>query len=144
MNTTGKFHLLGPKDLDQIIEWDETYFPMPWSAKQWREMNLEHHLLMSWEEMGFALFGFMEGDDTAHLLKILIKPELRGKGPALNFWKEILNFLTSKKVKNIYLEVEASNERAIGFYQKLGFLTLRRVKGYYSNGSDALMMNLTL
>lgn len=146
MNTTGNFHeLLDGSELSSLIELDQNFFPNPWTPRQWQELNFAQHLLFSWKKnLGFALFGYLKGDDTAHLYKILIHPDQQGRGEVQDFWSCIKAELQNRGARSIYLEVEAQNERAIGFYQKVGFQTLRKVKAYYSDGSDALMMNLTL
>ncbi|WPU66315.1 GNAT family N-acetyltransferase [Peredibacter starrii] len=148
MNTTGNFHELGPaSNLNDVAQMDEKHFPHPWKPLDWKELDFSKHLLYSWsgEKLeAFALFGLVPGDGTAHLYKIQIDPALQGKGVSLPFWSAILENLRQKNVKNIYLEVESSNDRAIGFYKKVGFSCLRRVKGYYSNGSDGLMLQITL
>ena len=149
MNTTGKFTGLNPAHLDfpEVLELDQTQFPRPWSAKDWQELNWCHHLLFGWQLenqlVGFALFSFIPGDDSAHLLKICVQTYLRGLGTAQAFWESCQSHLKTAGTKSIYLEVEALNPRAIGFYNKLGFETLRKVKGYYSDGSDAVTMQMT-
>ena len=146
MNTTGNLTQLSKmSDLSDVIKMDQQFFPNPWTLDQWQELNFDRHLLFTWKgNKGFALFGFLPGDDVAHLYKILIRPDQQGKGESQEFWSNILPQLQLMQAKSIYLEVEATNLRAIGFYQKASFKTLRKVKSYYSDGSDALMMSLTL
>lgn len=147
MNTTGSFHheIQIP---DDVIRADQSFFPNPWTNNQWLELDLKQHHLLTWrkqnELIGYALFQQVSGDDTAHLLKILIIPEKRGMSFTREFWMSILTFLKGTGTHGIYLEVESNNNRAISFYNKSGFKLLRRIKGYYSNGEDALTMMLTL
>ncbi len=94
--------------------------------------------------IGFALFGKVDGDDTAHLFKICLTPERRGSGEAKRFWEEILLKLKSYKVAKVFLEVEESNLTAQGFYRKVGFNSLRISKGFYSDGENAVIMLLML
>jgi ribosomal protein S18 acetylase RimI-like enzyme len=56
----------------------------------------------------------------------------------------MIHQLQIKGFRSVYLEVEATNFRAKSFYEKVGFNLLRRNKGYYSSGEDALIMSLTL
>lgn len=150
MNTTGKLRatdLAGP-NLAAVISLDHQHFPNPWTEQQWRELNPDQNLLLEWRSQdkcqGFALFGAVPSDNTVHLYKILLHPDYRGTGMAQDFWKAIYLFLKSKGIISVYLEVEADNNRAISFYEKVGFTLLRKNKGYYSNGQDALIMELTL
>ena len=149
MNTTGNFSRLNPahSDFPKVLDLDQTQFPRPWSAKDWQELNWDHHFLFGWQLenqlVGFALFSFIPGDDSAHLLKVCVQTNLRGSGTAQAFWVSCQDYLKTAGIASFYLEVEAHNQRAIGFYNKLGFQTLRKNKGYYSDGSDAVIMQMT-
>ncbi len=44
------------------------------------------------------------------------------------------------EIKKIILEVRASNEGAISFYEKNGFIKIRPIKNYYKDGEDAIAM----
>ncbi len=148
MSITGR--LVGPEaPSPEVVTLDLELFPTPWSPEQWGSLTDGGILLFTWRShaaalLGFALFGVAEGDVVAHLYKILLRPEFRGTGEARAFWAEASQDLRRRGYSSVYLEVESSNSVAIGFYERLGFTTLRRVRSYYSNGSDAIMMNLTL
>lgn len=150
MNTTGKLREvnLAEPGREQVILLDHQHFPNPWTEQQWQDLNPDQNLLLEWRPaehcQGFALFGAVPGDNTVHLYKILLHPDYRGTGMAQDFWKAICLFLQSKGIISVYLEVEANNHRAVSFYEKVGFTLLRKNKGYYSNGQDALIMELTL
>ena len=149
MNTTGKLQKVWINDLafSAVFEMDQKHFPRSWSRTDWLDLSAAHHELYIWEKerpLGFALFMRVTGDETAHLLKVCLLPEVRGGSESAPFWKEVLVKLNSLGVQKIYLEVEAHNQKAIGFYQKCGFEKLKLTKAYYSDGSDAWMMSLTL
>ena len=150
MNTTGNFFQLSLSDsfFNNVYLLDKAEFPKPWSLEGWKGLNWKHHLLFGWKAQevlnGFALFCILEGDDAAHLLKICIASEFRGSGSAQGLWNFSLQELQARAAKSIYLEVETNNMSAIKFYQKIGFTTLRRIQGYYSDGGDALTMQLTI
>lgn len=59
-------------------------------------------------------------EDKNQLQAIYILPEYHGKGIGTNLWETILPFFD--KSKDIYVEVADYNEKAIGFYKKLGFV----------------------
>lgn len=139
MNITGEL------PSQEVIELDQSFFPHPWTLKQWQEFDPKNDLLYVVRNphlMGFALFG--KSDDTAHLYKILLHPNERGNGQALLFWEHLTQDLKMAGFMKIYLEVEASNSRAISFYKKAGLKELRKIKGYYSTGEDALTMLMPL
>ena len=147
MNTTGKL-AVEPVTTPDVLALDQAAFPHPWTSEQWSELKADQNILFTWRTqntlIGYCLFGTNPGDDVAHLFKILIDPAHRQQGNAVLFWSAIVHALKIKKLSRVYLEVEVSNQRAILFYEMAGFKLLRRNKGYYSNGEDALMMELTL
>lgn len=130
------------KIVDWIQEVDKDFFPWPWSSKSWSEINFENHSLYLIEKnnkhLGFALFQSLNGDDSCHLLKILILPVFRGLGYGSQLLKECLQKENSLGKKSCYLEVERGNSGAIGLYERLGFKKVREVEGFYKNGNDAL------
>ncbi len=146
MNTTGRTtkELPGP----EVIHLDQQHFPQPWSVRQWEDLDPRSHCLYVFrlqnEVLGFALFGTVPEDNVAHLYKILILPEVRGQGVAKVLWRFAAQDIAAQHKLSVYLEVEANNVQAIRFYQKLGFLVLSRKKFFYSNGQDALILQLTL
>lgn len=150
MNTTGNFLVLNSSSADflQILDLDVRDFPRPWSKDDWLALNWDHHVLYGFKSgndlTAFALFGRVPGDDVAHLLKICVAQNLRGSGLTQEFWKSCTDKLKLQNVKSIYLEVESRNQRAVLFYEKCGFLLLRKIKGYYSDGTDALTMEMTI
>lgn len=150
MNITGNFLRLNPSaaEFGQVLNLDQVDFPKPWSAQDWNQLNWDHHLLYAlFSSQGlsaFALFARVPGDDTAHLLKICVAHAQRGSGLTQEFWKSCLDNLKLSEIKSIYLEVESPNHRAIGFYQKCGFQLLRKIKAYYSDGTDAMTMKMTI
>ncbi len=150
MNTTGKFLNLSHEHAlwKDVIEMDQAHFPRPWKDDDWNSVDFSRHHLWAFQDenrlVGYALFVTNPGDETAHLLKILVHPESRGGPQTAIFWNEIAKSLRNLRFQQVYLEVEESNGRARAFYAKLGFQVLRRVKSYYSDGESGVMMQLTL
>lgn len=64
-------------------------------------------------------YGILE-NDLNKLQAVYILPEYQGKGVGTMFWKEISKFFN--KGKDVIVEVVNYNEKAIGFYKKLGFV----------------------
>jgi ribosomal-protein-alanine N-acetyltransferase len=148
MSITGR--LGGPEAVSaEIIALDREHFSRPWTADEWSSLSSQRSLLFTWlrgasETLGFALFGYADGDDLVHLYKILLRPDCRGTGESEAFWSSIEAELLRHGFASVYLEVESNNSRAIRFYEREGFRLLRRNRSYYSDGQDALMMSLTL
>jgi len=150
MNSIGKLLRVDSQKviIEKVKEIDQKHFPNPWSDSEWMTLNWGHHHLYIFtledEILGFALFSIVTGDNVAHLLKICLCPPYRGTEISKGFWISLLNELKQLGMSSVYLEVESTNLRAIKFYKKNNFEQLRVIKGFYSNGGDALTMNLTL
>ena len=133
----------------EVFDLDAKEFPQPWTLTQWQELDYRHNRLFTLrspegELVSFTLFGLTEGDDTAHLYKIVTRQEARGTSATLDFFQAIIKKLSTEGFKSIYLEVEVNNKRAVRFYEKVGLKILRLNRRFYSNGEDALIMSMTL
>jgi len=73
-----------------------------------------------------------------------LKEKFRRKGLGSKLMKYIINISSAMKIKNIFLEVRASNYSALKFYEKFGFKKIGSRKKYYSNSGDAVVMVKTL
>lgn len=149
MNITGNSFV--PFDfvhVEEVIRLDREYFYRPWNTGQWVDLDWNLHFLALWgtpdKLKGFGLFSIVPGDEAAHLLKLLVRPELQGSGEAKQFFDQTCGVLKDKGIGRIFLEVEKSNTRAIKFYEKAGFKLLRLIKNFYSDGGDALTMDVVL
>jgi ribosomal-protein-alanine N-acetyltransferase len=98
----------------------------------------KHHKIV-----GFIV-GVKTSSEDARILMIAVLEKLRGQniGSALlnHFLKEII----IQKIKHVELEVKISNNMAIEFYRKHGFIIIDTIPKFYQNGEDAYTMRLTL
>ena len=88
--------------------------------------------------VGYGVLG-MEGD-SAHLMNIAVLPEYRQHGIALQLMAGLDEISREWNCRKMYLEVRSSNMIARNFYSSLGFVYSSRVKGYYADGEDALVL----
>ncbi len=150
MNTSGKKNIIKEELAlpNVVMELDAEYFTFPWSKAQWEGNDFVLNKLYTWRNedliKGFVLLQMIPGDTTAHLLKICLRKEFQGTGESLLFWRELEVMFKQVQMTSIFLEVELTNKRAIGFYHKLGFKNLRLIKNFYSSGESAQTMLLTL
>lgn len=98
----------------------------------------KHHKIV-----GFIV-GVKTSPENARILMIAVSEKQRGQniGSALlnNFLKE----MTIQKIKHVELEVKISNNVAIGFYRKHGFIVIDTISKFYQSGEDAYTMHLIL
>ncbi len=77
----------------------------------------------------------------AHILKFGVRQSWRGRGIGRALLLYSLNELSLMRVSVVWLEVRASNTIAQTLYKAVGFSTVGRRRGYYSdNGEDAVLM----
>lgn len=79
--------------------------------------------------------------NEAHITNLSVHPDFRNKKVAHRLLLTSIKECYGEKIKFITLEVRASNEKAIGLYEKFGFKSLGFRKKYYQdNNEDALIM----
>lgn len=76
-----------------------------------------------------------------HVVSIAVMEAYRRRGIATALMEQAMeNSAVEYGATECFLEVRASNEPALGLYNKLGFKRTRRLAGYYMNGEDAWEM----
>ena len=119
-----------------------------WTKLQWEELNdsfggysLFQICNESHELLGFSLWN-IQATDCAHLLKIVITTDFRGRGAGKTLLSSSIEELKSLDFNDFYLEVECQNTSAIRLYERLGFERVHLKKRFYRDGSDAFAMHL--
>jgi ribosomal-protein-alanine N-acetyltransferase len=88
----------------------------------------------------------MRGADEVHLLNFTVASDHQRQGLAQAMMRYLREWSVSRGVHSIWLEVRASNHRAIGVYLASGFVKDGVRPGYYPvhNGQreDAVVMSL--
>lgn len=80
----------------------------------------------------------------AQLLMIAVIPERAGAGVGGFLLKAVLEDLRLRFFRTITLEVSGANLPALGLYRSFGFVEVGRRSGYYPDGSEAVLMDLSL
>jgi [ribosomal protein S18]-alanine N-acetyltransferase len=88
--------------------------------------------------VGFALVRLLMNNsdaffDSSEILNIAVRHSFQKRGIGQMIFDEILRTLKEKNIKEIWLEVRASNAQAVAFYQKNGFEMQFERKNYYQN-----------
>jgi len=94
--------------------------------------------------IGFALVRLLIGNsnasnisfDSSEILNIAVRNSFQNKGIGQMIFDEILRALKEKNIKEIWLEVRKSNDKAVIFYQKNNFERQFERKNYYSNPTE--------
>lgn len=120
----------------------------------WPEEMLAHELthpralllVAAWAEgrpaVGYV--SFRSGAGEAELLRLAVDPAERRRGVARALVEAGFDLLRGQGVETCFLEVRQDNEGAIAFYLDLDFERAGRRRGYYRDGTDALIYSLAL
>jgi ribosomal-protein-alanine N-acetyltransferase len=143
-----KISLLDINDLEEVYEIEVLTNPSPWSIDNFKSsFEVGHHGLVCKEDnkmLGFLIFSPIKPE--AHLLSIAVIETQQYKGIGSLLLKSMISQCNAMGINQVFLEVRASNEKAIGFYQKYGFKKDAIRENYYSGDipEDALLMSLGL
>ncbi|SVC60732.1 uncharacterized protein METZ01_LOCUS313586, partial [marine metagenome] len=83
--------------------------------------------------------------DQGELANMAVTLQFRGNGLGAHLMASVLEVARDRGVRTMYLEVRASNERAVELYRRFGFCDVGLRKGYYQDPKeDARMMKAVL
>jgi len=92
------------------------------------------------------IVGFIIGVKTSQkelrILLLAVDEKYRRKGIGSMLLKKLL--LNFPDVRRIYLETRVDNMQAIKFYMKHGFRIVEKIKNFYTDGSEAYIMEKVL
>ncbi len=129
--------------LTQITELEQMCIPNPWSYEMFElEAGRTGGIVLAALDENGDVMGFLTAQrvvDAADINNVAVHPDKRRQavGSAL-----LAAFLEQNAdCVQIFLEVRASNEAAIGLYKKHGFLAVGMRKRYYTNPvEDGILM----
>ncbi len=130
------------EDISQVELIEKVSFPNPYTKDLFTHY-LSHtpggFLLAEWEGgvVGYII-AELEGMN-ALIVSLAVSPEYRNRGVASLLLQEALGTLC-KGARRVHLQVGAENVSAIAFYRKFSFKRIGRIKSYYPNGDDAILM----
>ncbi|MBO9516141.1 MAG: GNAT family N-acetyltransferase [Variovorax sp.] len=99
-------------------------------------------------EIIIGYFVAMKGVDEVHLLNITVAPAFQRQGWAPLMLEALAGWSRAQNAQWLWLEVRASNHRALAIYERNGFRRVGVRKGYYpaqvNLREDAVVMSLRL
>ncbi|MGC6388381.1 ribosomal protein S18-alanine N-acetyltransferase [Ewingella sp. S1.OA.A_B6] len=141
--------ILTPADLPRAFQIENASHAFPWTEKTFASNQGERYLnlkMMQGDEMaGFAITQVVL--DEATLFNIAIDPAFQRHGLGRALLEEVIQQLELRDVVTLWLEVRASNSKAITLYESLGFNEVSVRRNYYPSAQgreDAIMMALIL
>jgi ribosomal-protein-alanine N-acetyltransferase len=126
-----------------------------WTAAQFRETLEEGRTLrrsvlvaeQAGEVAGFAVASALSNvfPVEAELESIAVAPAQQGHGIGRRLLEATLQWAAAQNAETIRLEARASNDRALGIYERSGFHLIGRRPGYYAAPvEDAVVMERTI
>ncbi len=137
---------MGESDLDDVVSLEAHVQAFPWTRRNFSDALAAGNGAWVMRQEG-RLAGFcvlMFAPDVAHLLVIAVARSVQrqGLGTKLLAWCE--SQARARGTDGVLLEVRPSNEKALKFYERLGYLQIGVRRGYYpaekDQREDALVM----
>lgn len=145
-----RFEPLSDAQLDAVLRVEQRAYGHPWTRGNFvdsREAGYQVQLLMGGDQL-LGYFVAMEGVEEVHLLNITVAPEFQGQGWALVMLDALSLWSRGRGAHWLWLEVRASNARAMQVYQRYGYAKVGERKNYYpadhGRREDAVVMSLKL
>ena len=135
--------------LDDLLRIEQRAYSHPWSRGNFVD-SLQAGYAVQALMAGDTLVGYyvaMQGVDEVHLLNITVAPEYQGQGHAVLMLDALALWSRQCQARCLWLEVRASNARALQVYERYGFRRVGVRKGYYPDHGrreDAVVMSLML
>lgn len=141
--------ILTPDDLAIAYQIEQASHAFPWTEKTLAsnqgDRYLNFKLSVDQKMVGFAITQIVL--DEATLFNLAIDPHYQRRGYGRLLLEHVIDQLATRNIVTLWLEVRASNARAITLYESLGFNEVSVRRNYYpgANGrEDAIMMALPM
>lgn len=138
-------------DLQEVLDLEQTVYPHPWSMANFSDSlasGYEAWVLRDTDHELMGYFLLMAIVDEAHLLNVAVSAERQGQGLGRFLLNQAVACARGLGMESVLLEVRPSNTRALEIYQRYGFETIGRRKGYYPAANqqreDAIVMRFAL
>lgn len=129
----------------------QTKTAAPWAAQEFeseaKQKSSKVFILIPKENatkipIGFCCLRFVL--DTAEITNFAISPSMQRRHLGTKLFAYALNFLKTKGVKEVTLEVSSANKNAQEFYKKFKFTCVNIRKKFYNMEEDALLLKVKL
>lgn len=122
-------------------------FDRPWPEAEFASLLHMPSTLGLSVSTGAGLAGFVLvriALDEAEILTIAVNPDARRSGVGRTLMAAMEASLADSGVSRVFLEVSTQNTAARALYERQGFSRVGLRRGYYGDGTDALVLEKTL
>lgn len=127
---------INQEDINQIYQIEQEVFTKSDQYKNIEKLLLNPNYFIIGNFQKNKLISYIIGiklNDQFEILKIATKKQHQQSG----FASSLFNYI-AKDFKEIFLEVNETNKKAIKFYENLGFEQIGLRKSYYANNENAI------
>jgi ribosomal-protein-alanine N-acetyltransferase len=134
--------------LPDVLRVEQSAYSHPWTHGNFIDSIASGYHLPLWLEQDqiAAYLVAMRGVDEVHLLNLTVAPDFQRQGWARMLLQHLRDWSIERGAHNLWLEVRASNLRALQVYQAHGFTTEGLRRDYYpvhmGRREDAVVMSL--
>lgn len=136
-------------DIPAMLATEQAATAYPWAESSFRSSFSERYFnavaLRNEQVVGFYIGELVAGE--ASLFDIAVHPAQQGKGIGKVLLTHFLDEAARRQATDCWLEVRASNQKAIALYQLLGFHQVGIRPAYYpaqGGKEDAILMAMSL
>jgi [ribosomal protein S18]-alanine N-acetyltransferase len=156
VNPTYQFKLDGvtlrnmtPDDVTAVEVLERRLFPVDaWPMQMFfdelAQIDTRRYVVAEADGKIVAYAGLMCIEPIADVQTIAVVPEFEGRGIGSAILTELIEEARRRGAVEVLLEVRADNPRAQALYVRFGFEQIHVRRRYYRDGTDALIMRLTL
>ncbi|MCW5961728.1 MAG: ribosomal protein S18-alanine N-acetyltransferase [Pyrinomonadaceae bacterium] len=145
--TTYSIHPLTAKHLNEVMllnvrcfKAGENYTKYTFSYLLSEPNTLSYRLISAEGNMVGFIFLMINSNGAGHVTTIGVAPEHRRRGLGIKLMEHVEKALKTRGISMITLEVRNTNAAAQEMYRSLGFSVVQRLREYYNNGEDGLLM----
>lgn len=136
-------------DIGALASLEREVFPDDaWSeASWWAELagRPRRDYVVDEDARGIVGYGGLDhAGEVSDVMTLAVAPRGRGHGRGRALLDDLISRTRARGGLHVMLEVRADNAAALRLYRDAGFVLLRRRRGYYPDGADALVMRRTL
>lgn len=138
---------LRQEDIEAVVAIESEAFTTPWQASTFEELQdspgVELMVMTDAEQgvIGYAVLWVVM--DQGELANLALTTNRRGAGLGAHLLQHVLVRARDRGVKKLFLEVRASNERAIELYHSFGFEDVGLRRDYYDRPREDARLMLT-
>lgn len=136
-SATYEFEPLAEPRLDEIAQLEQRVHAHPWTRRNFVDAitaGYESRLLCDQGRV-IGYFIAMKGVDEVHLLNITVAPEHQGQGWGRLLLDVLRLWANGCGAQWVWLEVRASNQRAMRVYERYGMRRVGERKDYYPSAN---------